>query len=138
MTTIGVINWMPDLEGFFDVVGQLTRSGGHVFIEETHPVLQMYEEGEGDASSYLKYSYFKEDPWVDTAGLDYYEGTKYESKPNYSFQHTLADITMAAIGQGFVLKHFAELGYNISNFCADFVCAEAKPPMGMTMLWQKS
>lgn len=138
MTTIGVISWMPDLEGFFDVFGRLTRSGGHVFIEETHPVLMMYEDGEGDDPSYLKYSYFKEDPWVETTGLDYYEGTKYESKPHYSFQHTLADIMMAAINTGFVLRHFAEFGYDISRFCADLEHAEAKPPMGMTMIWQKS
>jgi len=138
MTTIGVISWMPDLEGFFDVVAQLTRSGGHVFIEETHPVLMMYEEGEGDEPSFLEYSYFKDDPWVETTGLDYYEGTKYTSKPHYSFQHTLADIMMAAIDRGFVLSHFAELGFNISELCADLEHAEAKPPMGMTMVWRKS
>jgi SAM-dependent methyltransferase len=138
MTTIGVISWMPDLEGFFDVLSRLTRSGGHVFIEEMHPVLMMYEEGEADDPSYLKYSYFKEDPWVETTGLDYYEGTKYESKPHYSFQHTLADIMMAAIDEGFVLRHFAELGYDISRFCADLEHAEANPPMGMTMIWQNS
>jgi ubiquinone/menaquinone biosynthesis C-methylase UbiE len=137
VTTIGVLSWMPDLDGFFDVIARLTRTGGHVFIEETHPVLLMYEEGEGDESSYLAYSYFKDEPWLETTGLDYYEGTKYESKPHYAFQHTLSDIVMAAIDRGFVLRHFAELGYDISHFCADLEHAEAKPPMGMTMVWQK-
>jgi len=138
MTTIGVLGWMPDLKGFFRVLGGLTRPGGHLFIEETHPVLLMYEEGEGSAPSYLKYSYFKEEPWEETTGLDYYEKTKYASKLHYSFQHTLADIMMAAINEGFVLRHFAEFGYNISEFCADLENAEATPPMGMTMVWQKS
>lgn len=138
MSTIGVISWMPDLVGFFGVMGRLTRPGGHVFIEETHPVLLMYEEGEGGAPSFLKYSYFKDEPWEETTGLDYYGGTKYASKPHYSFQHTLADIMMAAIGEGFVLEHFAEFGYNISEFCADLEHAEATPPMGMTMVWRKS
>ena len=137
VTTIGVIGWMPDLDGFFGVLERLTRPGGYVFIEETHPVLMMYEEGEGDDPSYLKYSYFKEDPWVETTGLDYYQGTKYESNPHYSFQHTLADTMMAAINTGFVLKHFTEFGYNIAEFCADLEHAQARPPMGMTMVWQK-
>jgi hypothetical protein len=44
---------------------------------------------------------------------------------------------MAAIGQGFNLRHFTELGFNISEFCADLENAEALPPMGMTMVWQK-
>ncbi len=78
MTTTGVISWMPNIEGFFDLFDRLMRPGGHIFIEEIHPVLMMYEDGEGDGPSYLKYSYFKEDPWVETTGLDYYEGTKYE------------------------------------------------------------
>lgn len=138
MTTIGVISWMPDLGDFFDMIARLTRPGGHVFIEESHPVLLMYEQGEGDKPSYLEYSYFKEEPWMETTGLDYYEGSKYESKRHFSFQHTLADIMMAAIDRGFVLRHFAELGHNISNFCADLEHSETKPPMGMTMVWQKS
>jgi SAM-dependent methyltransferase len=138
LTTVGVISWMPDLQGFFEVFGRLTKPGGHIFIEEIHPVLMMYEEGEGDDPSYLKYSYFKDDPWVETGGLDYYEGTEYESNPHYSFQHTLADIAMAAIEAGFALKHFAELGHNIAEMCADLERAETRPPMGMTMVWQKN
>jgi len=137
MTTIGVLGWMPDLQEFFRVMERLTHAGGHVFIEETHPVLMMYEESEGDGPSYLEHSYFKEDPYVETKGLDYYEGQKYASKPLYSFQHTLADIMMAAMDVGFVLRHFAEFGYDISGFCADLEHAAAKPPMGMTMVWQK-
>ena len=137
MTTIGVFGWMPNLAEFFDVIRRLTRRGGHVFIEESHPVLMMYEPGEGTDPSYLKHSYFKEDPWVEADGLDYYQGEKYDSNPLYSFQHTLADIVMAALNVGFSLKHFAEFGYNISNFCADLEHAEARPPMGMTMVWQK-
>ena len=78
MSTVGVISWMPDLSGFFEVIGRLTKAGGHIFIEETHPVLMMYEEGDGAEPSYLKYSYFKDDPWVETKGLDYYEETEYE------------------------------------------------------------
>ncbi len=119
-------------------MGDISVPGGHVFIEESHPVLLMYEEGEGDEPSYLKYSYFKGDAWVETTGLDYYEGTKYESKPHYSFQHTLADIMMAAIDGGFVLRHFSEFGVDVSRMCADLEHAEARPPMGMTMVWQKS
>ncbi len=138
MTTIGVFGWMPDLDGFFEVIAELTCSGGHLFIEESHPVLMMYEEGEGDEPSYLAYSYFKEDPWVETSGIDYYEGIKYPSKTHYCFQHTLADIIMAAINAGFVLRHFAELGFDITRLCADLEHAAARPPMGMTMVWQKS
>lgn len=137
MTTIGVLSWMPNLGGFFQVASGLTRPNGHLFIEETHPVLMMYEEGEGEAPSYPAYSYFRKEPWKETKGLDYYSGVEYDSKPNYSFPYTLSEIMMTAIREGFILRHFAEFGYDISGFCRDLENAEAKPPMGMTMVWQK-
>jgi len=138
MSTIGVLGWMPDIDGFFDVAARLTRAGGHLFVEEMHPVLLMYEPGEGKGASYLKYSYFRQEPWVEKNGLDYYTGTTYESKPNYAFPHTLSDIVMGAIGAGFTLRHFAELDFDISLFCSDLEQHEAKPPLGMTMVWQKT
>lgn len=138
LSTIGVIGWMPDLHTFFDIVSGLTREGGHVFIEEIHPVLLMYEEGEGEAPSYLAYSYFKEEPYVETSGLDYYEGKKYGAKPAYSFHHTLSEIMMAAMDAGLTLRHFVELDYNIGELCPDLERAKANPPMGMTMVWERT
>lgn len=137
LSTIGVIGWMPDLEGFFEVAAGLVVPGGHLFIEEMHPALIMYEQGEGGAPSYLANSYFREEPWVETGGLDYYGGTSYEAKFIYAFPHTLAKIVMAGIDAGLALRHFAELDYDISLFCADLEHVETKPPLGMTMVWQR-
>ena len=83
--------------------------GGHLFIEEMHPALIMYEPGENGAPSYLANSYFREEPWVETSGLDYYSGTTYDAQPTYAFPHTLAKIIMAGIGAGLTLRHFGEL-----------------------------
>ena len=87
-----------------------------------HPVLLMYEQGEGGTASCLAYSFFKRDAWEETRDLDYYGGTTYDAKANYSFPHTLADIVMAAIGSGLTLQHQH---------------TETKPPPGMTMVWHK-
>ena len=138
MTTIGVLGWMPDLQGFFNVVARLVRPSGHVFMEEMHPVLMMYEEGEGSSPSYLAYSYFQSRPWEETSGLDYYGKRRYQSKVHYSFQHTLSEMFMAAIRSGLALKHFVELPYDISSFCSDLENAVALPPLGMTLVWQKT
>ena len=45
---------------------------------------------------------------------------------------------MAAINAGFTLQHFAELDFNIGELCVDLEHVEANPPMGMTMVWQKT
>lgn len=138
MTTIGVVGWMPDLAAFFRVLAGLMKPGGHLLMEETHPVLMMYEPGADGAPSYLAHSYFKSEPWVETSGLDYFTGRHYDAKPSYAFPHTLAEIVMSAIDAGLALRHLAELGYDISGFCADLEHATATPPMGMTLLWQKA
>ena len=53
-----------------------------------------------DYALYIKgLSYFSDEPYVETSGLDYYEGEKYDAKPAYSFQHTLSQIMMAAINR---------------------------------------
>lgn len=88
VSTIGVLSWMPDLPAFFEVVAGLTNGGGHLLVEEMHPVLLMYEPGEDGAGAYLAHSYFDRAPLRDTRGLDYYGGNTYDARPNFSFQHT--------------------------------------------------
>jgi len=136
MVTVGVISWMPDLAGFFDVAAGLVRRGGHFIVNDIHPVLMMFEEG--DEGSYLAYSYFREEPWEETTGLDYYTGEDYDSKPNYSFQHTMSDILKAAIAVGFRLTHIEEHPQDVSGLCADLADTEANPPLGVTFVWEKA
>ena len=138
LITIGVIGWMPDLAGFFAQAARVIKPGGHLVIEDMHPVLFMYEEGEDGAPPYLAYSYFRTEPFEETSGLDYYGGERYEAKPNYSFWHRLDSIVMAGIGNGLELRHFEELAHDISFFCAELEGAEANPPLGFTMVWRKA
>ncbi len=137
MTTIGVLSWMPDLDGFFRSVSDLIVPGGHWVMEEMHPVLMMYEPDENGGPSRPIHSYFQTEPFEETTGLDYYGYEQYASKPNYSFTHKLSDIVNAAVRVGLELQYMHEVGRNISNFCADLERAEARPPMGLFMLWRK-
>jgi len=107
-------------------------------IEDMHPVLFMYEEGEDGAPPYLAYSYFRTEPYEDLSGLDYYGGEHYTAKPNYSFWHRLDRIFMAGIGNGLELSPFGEVAEDISFFCSELEHAEANPPVGVTMVWQRS
>ena len=138
MTTIGVIGWMPDLEGFFEAVTRLLKPGGYWVMEEMHPVILMYEPDPDGGPSRLAYSYFMKDPVVEEGGLDYFGDEKYDAQPAYSFSYTVADIVNAGIGAGLQLMSMGEVGRNISNYCADLEDALATPPMGLYMLWHKS
>lgn len=133
--TVGVINWMPDLAEFFKACALLLKPGGVIFLEEIHPILGMYEEGN---PSYVDDSYFNRRPHKDENGLDYFTGNYYPAKENYWFQHTLADVLSAAIGAGLVLSNFIELPYNLGNYCADLETSPHNPPLAMVAAWKKA
>ncbi|MEM7206645.1 MAG: methyltransferase domain-containing protein [Pseudomonadota bacterium] len=137
LVTIGVLSWMPDLEGFFEVAQRLLKPGGHLVIEDMHPVLFMYDEdSEGGASS-IQFSYFTNEVWKETVSLDYFSKVEYESSLHYSFMHRTDDILMAGINNNLQLKSFKELDYDISFFCSDLENSPTKPPLGFVMVMQK-
>ena len=113
--TIGVLGWMPDLDQFFNVLTRLMRPGSHLYIHEQHPILDMIEPGGPDDPVSWDYSYFKQQPFIENDGLDYYGHEKYESKTLYCFTHPLADIFTFAINNRLNLKTFREYPEHISN-----------------------
>ena len=42
LATIGVLNWMPDLPGFFRAAAGLLAEGGCLVVYETHPFLERH------------------------------------------------------------------------------------------------
>ncbi|MDH3742195.1 MAG: class I SAM-dependent methyltransferase, partial [Hyphomicrobiales bacterium] len=106
--TIGVLSWMPDLQRLFSVVAKLIKPGGALFIYEQHPILDMIEPAEADQPISWQLSYFTKEPYVESDGLDYWGGERYDSKPLTSFSYTMADIIMAGIDNGLTVEHFEE------------------------------
>ncbi|WP_299597441.1 bifunctional 2-polyprenyl-6-hydroxyphenol methylase/3-demethylubiquinol 3-O-methyltransferase UbiG [uncultured Microbulbifer sp.] len=134
VVTVGVVNWMPDLPRFFEICNRLLKPGGALLMEEIHPVLNMYQEG---SPSKIAYSYFNREAQLDTDGLDYFSGEKYDAEPNYYFQHTLGDILTAAIASGLHLQTFEESASNIGNYCKDLADAPHSLPMAFIASWRK-
>ena len=132
--TVGALGWMPDIQEFFRVVNRLLKPEGRFFAYEMHPVLDMFNPGEGLV---LKNSYFKTDPFIDTDGLDYYGGTEYEAEPAYWFHHTISDIITACLNTGMTLEHFREYGRDLSNGFAPLEQEEALPPLSYSLVARK-
>lgn len=132
--TVGVLYWMPDINRFLSVCSQLLKTGGHLLIEEIHPIVNMYEEG---APSYIQNSYFENTPCKDESGLDYFTNQTYKGKPNYWFSHKLSDILNGALATNLSLKRFDELSYNTGNYCADLETIDSNPPLTMHLVFEK-
>lgn len=133
VVTVGVINWMPDLNAFFAASASLLKPGGVLLMQEVHPILNMYQQAE---TSFIDASYFQSTPYCDDQGLDYFNHTCYPAFENYWFAHRLSDIFNAAIAASLRLTSFEELAENIGNYCEDLAYSECNPPLAFTASWQ--
>lgn len=135
--TIGVLNWMPDLPGFFRVVANLLASGGTVLIYETHPFLEMFEP-KSENPSMPVYSYFKKTPYVSSEAITY-DGSVSESNcPSYWFSYSIGTILNACMAANLSLTDFQE--YPHSNREVDFDIYQnqtAQLPMCYSLIAQK-
>ncbi len=131
--SVGSLGWIPDLGRYFQVVRRLLSPEGWLLIYEEHPILDMFEPGNPDPMQ-LYHSYFKEQPYIDQDGLDYYGHTTYESLPTYWFHHKLSDIFSAVLGQGLSIRSFAEYPHDLSNVFAYMEQETARPPLSFSLL----
>lgn len=136
--TIGVLGWMPDIDGFFAEVEKLLKPSGAIFIYEHHPILIMLEPAQAGEPVQWELSYFRTKPYVDASGLDYYEGKDYGASPNVSFSHKLSDIIMAAVKTGLAVEEFEELPHHVSNMWWNVEHSGIGLPMCYTLVMRKA
>lgn len=107
LITIGVLNWMPDLPGFFQVVRGLLHKGGHLVIYETHPILEVFNP-HGSNPFEPETSYFEKSPIKVEEAITYDGSDGGEGETGYWFVHTLGDIVTACAKQGFDIQRLEE------------------------------
>jgi len=118
--SVGALSWLPDIPRFFEIAASMLKPNGFIFIYEIHPYTDILGvEGEDgyqqDHPLNPMYSYFKEEPWIDTDGIDYIGGVKYESKPMVEFSHTISSILNSLIKAGIEIREFNEYSHDIST-----------------------
>jgi SAM-dependent methyltransferase len=107
LITIGVLNWMPDIDEFFRHVAQTLKPGGALVVYETHPFLEMFDPEAADPFC-LSSSYFRSEPFVQHEPIVYEGKAEQPCAPSYWFAHTLGDLFSAAIAAGLQISHFKE------------------------------
>ena len=118
ITTIGVLNWMPDLPAFFAAVARLLRPGGQLVAYETHPMLEMFDP-ESDTPDQPAFSYFQSAPFIDTRAITY-DGTRADADTQaHWFIHTLGAIIQASLEGGLRLTELREFPHSIREIDYD-------------------
>lgn len=106
-TSYGTIGWLPDMEKWGEVVGHFLKPGGEFLIVEFHPAVWMFDE----AFQFIKYSYFKEEPIVETQGT-YTEGEPQTEETMVTWNHSLASVVNALLQNGLEILRFEEYDYS--------------------------
>ncbi len=137
VTTEGALIWMPDLNKYFEILSRLIKPGGRLFMFEEHPVIEMIEPGEADDPVIWTESYFSENAYANTDGLDYYGDEEYDAKVNYTFIHPISKTISCAINNGLSVKNFVEYPYHISNTWYNVEKQGPELPMSYVLVLQK-
>jgi SAM-dependent methyltransferase len=116
-TSYGVINWLPDLLPWGQLIGRHLKPGGFFYIVEAHPSARMFpmDEDMPKAGGFRPlFSYFH-DPagirWPPSA--DYADPSDSHAIGTHEWQHSMSDILNALTRAGLVIRWMHEF-----PFCA--------------------
>jgi SAM-dependent methyltransferase len=133
--SIGCLGWMPDLNRFFEIASSLLTEDGLIFIHEMHPFAEMLPmDGSDGAPLTLVDPYFKDDPYIETDGIDYVGKTSYQSLPLYWFVWKLSDIINGLAQAGFRIQQFEEYPTDISSLHQVVEQADLAVPLSYIMI----
>lgn len=112
LITIGVLNWMPDLQEFFRITSELLAPGGKLVIYETHPFLEVFDP-DSDTPFEPAFSYFERSPQQITETITYDGVKRGGGETGYWFIHPLGEIITNCVRSGLNIVELREFGHTI-------------------------
>jgi SAM-dependent methyltransferase len=109
-TGVGALCWLPDVRRWAQVVAELLRPGGRLFIREGHPVLWALDYERDDALIALEFPYFEHaEPNVfDEPGTYVATEARFEHNVTAEWNHGLAEIVQALLDAGLAIAGLVE------------------------------
>jgi SAM-dependent methyltransferase len=137
LITIGVLNWMPDLFGFFRIAADLLTPGGVLVIYETHPFLEMFDP-DSKTPFEPSFSYFDRRPQPVSDAISYDGKNHGKGKTGYWFIHSLGEIVSAAVASKLQIVELKEYGHSIREPEYDlYENRDAQVPMSYCLIAAK-
>ncbi|MGD1052460.1 MAG: class I SAM-dependent methyltransferase [Candidatus Dormibacteria bacterium] len=109
-TGIGALCWLPSIRRWGEVVAELLRPGGRLFVREGHPMLWALDDRRSDDLLTVGYPYFeREEPIVEEASGTYVETpATFHHNVTHSWNHGLGEIVTALLDAGMELTALTE------------------------------
>lgn len=106
-TSRGVINWLPDLKRWGEVIAHFLKPGGFFYITEGHPVLQMFDHT-GDLALRFPY-FFKEQPDALVVPGTYAEpAAQVKNLLEFGWSHSMGEIVTSLAEAGLHIDFLRE------------------------------
>jgi SAM-dependent methyltransferase len=108
-TGIGALCWLPSVSRWGQVVADLLRPGGRLFIREGHPMLWSIDERKDDLLVVGLPYFERPEPDVWDEGGTYVEtDTVFQHNVSYSWNHGLGEIITALLDRGLEVTGLTE------------------------------
>jgi SAM-dependent methyltransferase len=106
-TSVGILGWLPELEGWAEVVASCLKPGGRFFIFEAHPTAFLFDQ-KPPAGMRLMYPYFARAPLIEEETGSYAAQDSGTQVTCHSFAHPLADILGSLLRAGMRITAYDE------------------------------
>lgn len=109
-TSYGVLNWLPDVEEWAEVVAHFLQPGGRFFIAELHPISHVFMELRmDDRTVRSEWPYFSGEPQRFDADGSYADpDANVKHTVTHEWSHSLGEIVTALVDAGLVIDELRE------------------------------
>lgn len=108
-TSVGAINWLPDMTAWARILAGFLRPGGRFYIREGHPMTMALDDERDDDQLVVSYPYFNPGEPLRWEGDESYSGTaKLTNTVNYEWPHSISEVVTALLDAGLVVDHLRE------------------------------
>jgi SAM-dependent methyltransferase len=110
-TSCGVLNWLPDLKRWAQVVFRFLKPGGTFYILEYHPFADVFDD-EQERDLRVKYPYFPGSEPLRFEGRGSYADPEADyASVEYVWDHPLSEIVNSIVAAGLQIEHLNEFSY---------------------------
>ncbi len=112
-TSYGTIYWLPDIEGWAEVVSAHIAEGGTFYIADGHPIAGMFDHESTGEDLSVAHPYFDSEPITEEfdgsyAGWDF----GLENQRSHGFAHPLGTIVTALVDAGLEIDFLHEFPWS--------------------------
>lgn len=108
-TGVGALCWLPSVRRWAEVVAELLRPGGRLYLREGHPVLWSLQADRSDGLLVIDWPYFEAaGPQRESDEHTYAGQGTLEHPVTYEWNHGLGELVQAVLDAGLVLTRLEE------------------------------